>query len=244
MMAWWAAASCVVSCLIAPRSSQIGERVEHCAKAGCYRPDGVQTVSSRSYGADHAIARVLGVLVAAGVAGVARAEDAAAIAEEPTAEAIANRLDVMKVTVSGAVKPAALMALGKQDFDAAAAKKSMETIATAIATFPSLFPPGSEGVQDRASPDIWKTFDDFKAHAAKLETDAKRPRPPTKASRRSRQPSTRSATIAAPATDHIVWNSNHRSTPAPAMRRSPRTGPALSVPATAGINLPAADVPQ
>jgi cytochrome c556 len=42
-----------------------------------------------------------------------------------------------------------------------------------MSTFPALFPPGSENIQDRASPEIWKNPDDFKARAAKLEADAK-----------------------------------------------------------------------
>jgi cytochrome c556 len=105
----------------------------------------------------------MGVLAAVALAGTS-------VAEEVTIE---NRIDVMKVTINGAVRPAALMAFGKQDFDAAAAKKSMETIATAIATFPALFPPGSEGIKDKASPEVWKDPEGFKAEAAKLEANAK-----------------------------------------------------------------------
>jgi cytochrome c556 len=94
----------------------------------------------------------------------------AVLAEEITVE---NRINVMKKIIGPAVKPAALMANGKQEYDAAAAKKSMETIAAAIATFPSLFPPGSENVKDEAAPTIWSDPEGFKAAAAKLETDAK-----------------------------------------------------------------------
>ena len=107
---------------------------------------------------------IIGVAAVAALAGAALAQDDAAIA---------NRIDVMKKTINGAVRPAALMAFGKQDFDPAAAKASMETIATAISTFPTLFPPGSEGIKDKASPAIWSDTAGFKAAAAKLETDAK-----------------------------------------------------------------------
>jgi cytochrome c556 len=94
----------------------------------------------------------------------------AAVAEEATVE---KRLDVMKVTVGGAVRPAALMASGKQDYDAAVAKQSMETIAAAIAKFVTLFPPGSDSIKDEAGPAIWSDPEGFKAAGAKLETDAK-----------------------------------------------------------------------
>jgi cytochrome c556 len=106
---------------------------------------------------------ILSAVFVTGLTGMALAQDA---------DAIKNRINVMKVTVSGAVRTGFLMTTGKQDFNAAEAKKAMETVATAIATFPSLFPPGSENIQDRASPEIWKNMDDFKARAAKLGADA------------------------------------------------------------------------
>jgi cytochrome c556 len=106
---------------------------------------------------------VFGVVASAAVAGAALAQDA---------DAIANRLDVMKVTIAGAVRPAAMMTMGKQDYDAAAAKAAMQTIATAMATFPSLFPPGSENIKDRAGPAIWSDPAGFKAASDKLVADA------------------------------------------------------------------------
>ncbi len=107
---------------------------------------------------------VFGVVAAASLTGAALAQDA---------DAIANRLNVMKVTVAGAMRPAAMMAQDKQPFDAATAKASMETIATAMATFPDLFPPGSENVSDRAAPEIWSDAAGFKAAAEKFGADAK-----------------------------------------------------------------------
>ncbi len=50
----------------------------------------------------------------------------------------------------------------------------MNSIATDMATFPTLFPPGSDQApKTEASPDIFTHMDDFKALAAKLAADAK-----------------------------------------------------------------------
>ena len=64
------------------------------------------------------------------------------------------------------------MASGRAPFDAAEAKKAMETIISDMATFVTLFPEGSDVGDTSASPDIWTNMDDFKAHAAKLVSDA------------------------------------------------------------------------
>jgi cytochrome c556 len=66
----------------------------------------------------------------------------------------------------------AAIARGKTKYDAATVKGALTTISTTIKTFPDLFPAGSEKADRAASPKIWETTDDFKAHAAKLGADA------------------------------------------------------------------------
>jgi cytochrome c556 len=73
-----------------------------------------------------------------------------------------------------AAKLAYAMVKGKTPFDAAAAAKAMNQIASDMEKFPSLFPPGSDKApKTTASSDIFASMDDFKALAAKLGTDAK-----------------------------------------------------------------------
>ncbi len=62
---------------------------------------------------------------------------------------------------------------GKTAYDAAVVKTSLTTISETIKGFPDQFPKGSEtGHKTEASPKIWENFDDFKAKAAKLGSDA------------------------------------------------------------------------
>jgi cytochrome c556 len=75
--------------------------------------------------------------------------------------------------IGGATGTVFNMIQGKTDYDAAAVKAAMDKIATAATEFPTLFPPGSEKADGRASPDIWTNKADFDAHAAKLASDAK-----------------------------------------------------------------------
>lgn len=62
---------------------------------------------------------------------------------------------------------------GKTPYDAEVVKASLTTMSTEIKGFPDHFPKGSEtGHKTEASPKIWENFDDFKAKAAKLGSDA------------------------------------------------------------------------
>lgn len=61
---------------------------------------------------------------------------------------------------------------GKTPYDAATVKASLTTISETIKLFPTYFPAGSENDDKKASPKIWANMDDFKAHAAKLGSDA------------------------------------------------------------------------
>lgn len=108
-----------------------------------------------------AILATVGFLAALGVAGVAMA----------ASDLGAQREKDMKA-IGGAVKTASGFAQGKTDFDPAAAKAAMETIAAAATNFKTLFPAGSETADGKASPEIWKNQADFDARATKLASDA------------------------------------------------------------------------
>jgi cytochrome c556 len=74
--------------------------------------------------------------------------------------------------IGGAMGGLAAIAKGEKPYDAETVKSSLTTISETIKVFPTHFPPGSEKDSDEASPKIWENMDDFKAHAAKLGTDA------------------------------------------------------------------------
>lgn len=93
---------------------------------------------------------------------------AAQAADEPQVV----RQEMMK-KVGGAVGASAKMAKGEVAYDAVAAKAAMETIAEVMATYPDLFPAGSEeGFETEAKAEIWQNMDDFKAKSAKLQMEA------------------------------------------------------------------------
>jgi cytochrome c556 len=64
------------------------------------------------------------------------------------------------------------MVQGNSPFDAAAAKAALETIASNMQTFPTLFPEGSNTGDTKAGPAIWTDMAGFQAQAAKLSADA------------------------------------------------------------------------
>ena len=51
-------------------------------------------------------------------------------------------------------------------------ESALEKVAATATEFPTLFPPGSENADGKASPKIWENKADFDAHAAKLVADA------------------------------------------------------------------------
>lgn len=85
---------------------------------------------------------------------------------------IAARQKLMKMN-NAAVRSAFNMANAKAPYDAVAAAKAMNDIASDMEQFVTLFPEGSTSDKSAASPDIWTHMDDFKALAAKLGEDAK-----------------------------------------------------------------------
>jgi cytochrome c556 len=74
--------------------------------------------------------------------------------------------------IGGAMGGMVAIAKGQKPYDAATVKASLTTISETIKVFPGYFPAGSENDDKEASPKIWANMDDFKAHAAKLGSDA------------------------------------------------------------------------
>lgn len=74
--------------------------------------------------------------------------------------------------IGGAMGGLVAIAKGQKPYDAATVKDSLTTISETIKVFPTYFPAGSENDDKIASPKIWENMDDFKAHAAKLGSDA------------------------------------------------------------------------
>lgn len=109
-----------------------------------------------------------GIWVAAGLV-ITLATGGAALA----ASDLNVRREADMKAIGGSLKTGFDMVQGKTEFDAAKAKAAMEKIAALATEFPTLFPPGSEKADGKASPKIWTDKADFEAHAAKLATDAK-----------------------------------------------------------------------
>jgi len=108
--------------------------------------------------------RTLAVAAALAVIGVG----VVAAADEPQVV----RQGMMK-KMGGAAGALAGIAKGEKPYDAEIVKASLSTMVEVAKTFPDQFPAGSEtGHETEASPKIWEAMDDFKAHAAKLGTDA------------------------------------------------------------------------
>jgi cytochrome c556 len=74
--------------------------------------------------------------------------------------------------IGGALGGLVAIVKGQKDYDADTVKASLTTISETIKVFPTYFPAGSDKDDDEASPKIWENMDDFKAHAAKLGSDA------------------------------------------------------------------------
>jgi cytochrome c556 len=86
-------------------------------------------------------------------------------------DAIAERQALMKQN-GAAIGTLVQMAKGDAPFDAAVAKTALETIASDMATFPTLFPEGSDTGSTKAAPTIWTDMAGFQAASEKLRTDA------------------------------------------------------------------------
>lgn len=85
---------------------------------------------------------------------------------------IKARQQLMKMN-NAAVRSVFGMTNGKIPYDADAAAKAMNDIAADMEEFVTLFPEGSNGAGSEAADAVWTNFDDFKALAAKLGSDAK-----------------------------------------------------------------------
>ncbi|MGO4483982.1 c-type cytochrome [Rhizobium pisi] len=82
-----------------------------------------------------------------------------------------SRVALMK-QIGGSAGALAAIAKGTKPYDAEAVKTALTTIAATAKGFPDQFKPGSDTNDEGASPKIWENMDDFKAHAAKLSSDA------------------------------------------------------------------------
>ncbi len=98
------------------------------------------------------------------IAGTALAET---VATDPT---VIARQDLMK-SFGGAAKTLGEMAGGKIAFDAAAAEAAKATLVNGSAEIAAKFEPTSTDPASKASPDVWKNWDDFVVKAKGL-TDA------------------------------------------------------------------------
>ncbi len=83
---------------------------------------------------------------------------------------VEKREGMMK-QIGGAMGSLAAISKGEKPFDADTVKTAVTTIGTNARAFPDQFPAGTE-TGSAAAPAIWENFDDFKAKAAKLGTDA------------------------------------------------------------------------
>ncbi|KJF69579.1 c-type cytochrome [Rhizobium nepotum] len=83
---------------------------------------------------------------------------------------VEKREGMMK-QIGGSMGALAAISKGEKPYDADVVKAAVTTISTNAKAFPDQFPPGSE-TGSAAAPAIWENFEDFKAKAAKLGTDA------------------------------------------------------------------------
>ena len=82
-----------------------------------------------------------------------------------------SRIAIMK-KVGGAAGALAGIAKGEKPYDAEVVKASLSTIAEMAKAFPAQFGAGSDMKDPEVNPKLWTNMDDFKAKAAKLQTDA------------------------------------------------------------------------
>jgi cytochrome c556 len=83
---------------------------------------------------------------------------------------VEKREGMMK-QIGGSMGALAAISKGEKPYDADVVKAAVTTISTNAKAFPDQFPQGSE-TGSAAAPAIWENFEDFKAKAAKLGTDA------------------------------------------------------------------------
>jgi cytochrome c556 len=82
-----------------------------------------------------------------------------------------SRIAMMK-KIGGAAGVLGAIAKGTKPFDADAVKAALTTIAETAKVFPDEFGPNADKADKEVNPKLWDNFDDFKAKAAKLSSDA------------------------------------------------------------------------
>ena len=85
---------------------------------------------------------------------------------------IADRTALMKQQGAQTAQGAKFMK-GEEPFDLAKAKNIFTVLASTADKMPSVFPESSKTAESKSLPALWEKYDDFKARAAKLGTDAK-----------------------------------------------------------------------
>jgi cytochrome c556 len=87
-------------------------------------------------------------------------------------DVIAERVALMKLQGAQTAQGAKFMK-GEEPFDLAKAKNLFTVLAGTADKMPSVFPESSKNAESKALPALWEKYDDFKALAAKLGTDAR-----------------------------------------------------------------------
>jgi cytochrome c556 len=86
-------------------------------------------------------------------------------------DAVVEKREQMMKGIGGSMGTLSAIAKGTKPFDADAVKTAVSTISANIKAFPDQFPAGSDA-DSEAAPAIWTNNADFRAHAAKLGSDA------------------------------------------------------------------------
>ena len=87
-------------------------------------------------------------------------------------DVLADRSALMKLQGAQTAQGAKFMK-GEEPFDLAKAKNIFAVLAGTADKMPGVFPVSSKDAVSKSLPALWEKYDDFKAKAAKLGTDAK-----------------------------------------------------------------------
>ena len=88
------------------------------------------------------------------------------------ADVLADRSALMKQQSAQTAQGAKFMK-GEEPFDLAKAKNIFTVLASTADKMVAVFPESSKTAESKSLPALWEKYDDFKARAAKLGTDAK-----------------------------------------------------------------------
>lgn len=103
--------------------------------------------------------------------GAATLSGAAALHAEVSNPVVKDRMELMG-TIRSSFATLGGMAQGKVDFDADKAAEAQSALVEASAKIPTAFEANEADPESEALPEIWENWDDFVAHATKLEDAA------------------------------------------------------------------------